>query len=152
MSKIYLSDGFYRLFLRPEDTHRLTVLFPLRPNEPDLIGIPLRNPMGWVSSPPNFSACTKTIADLANTDLSDPHAMARAWCAPHQFDVLSESNPENELATPTISARDLDPLDVGGTPTLGYLGQPQFWLFQGAPPTLPPPILRFRGSPQYQFT
>ena len=28
MSKVDLSDGFYRLWLRPKDTHRLAVLFP----------------------------------------------------------------------------------------------------------------------------
>ena len=46
MSKVDLSNGFYRLWLRPKDTHRLAVLFPSRPDEPDLIGIPLANPMG----------------------------------------------------------------------------------------------------------
>lgn len=48
MSKIDLSDGFYRLWVRPEDAHRLGVVFPSRPNKPPLIGIPLANPMGHV--------------------------------------------------------------------------------------------------------
>ena len=78
MSKIDLSDGFYRLWLRPEDTPALAVLLPTRENEPPLIGIPLTNPMGWVSSPPNFSSCTETVADMANADLDDPVAMAKA--------------------------------------------------------------------------
>ena len=94
MSKIDLSDGFYRLWLRPEDTHRLAVLFPSRPEEPDLIGIPLANPMGWVSSPPNFSACTESIADLANMDLADPIAVAEAFKTPHRLDVIAESDPD----------------------------------------------------------
>ena len=46
MSKNDLLDGFYRLWLRSEGTHRLAVLFPSQPNEPDLIGIPLTNSMG----------------------------------------------------------------------------------------------------------
>ena len=46
MSKIDLSDGFYRLWLRPEDTHRLAVLFPSRENEPALVGISTYQPNG----------------------------------------------------------------------------------------------------------
>ena len=93
MSKVDLSDGFYRLWLRPEDTMRLAVLFPSRQGEPDLIGIPLTNPMGWVSSPPNFCACTETIADLANDGINDKNAMRKARTTPHRLDVVSESSP-----------------------------------------------------------
>jgi len=46
MSKIDLSDGFYRLWIKPEDTIKLTVLLPMRPGDPPFIGIPLANPMG----------------------------------------------------------------------------------------------------------
>ena len=94
MSKVDLSDGFYRLWLRPEDTHQLGTLFPSRVGEPKLIGIPLTNPMGWVSSPPNFSACTETIADLANADLQNNSAMVAARATPHRLDNISESEPE----------------------------------------------------------
>eukprot|EP00536_Pseudo-nitzschia_multiseries_P018029 jgi/Psemu1/53796/gm1.53796_g len=66
MSKIDLADGFYRVQLKPEDTMKLGVHFPSRKGEPSLIGIPLTNPMGWKSSPPNFCAFTETIAGLAN--------------------------------------------------------------------------------------
>ena len=78
MSKVDLSDGFYRLWLRPEDTHRLAVLFPSRENEPALVGIPLTDPMGWVSSPPNFSACTESVCDMANDDLTNVETMRKA--------------------------------------------------------------------------
>ena len=98
MSKIDLSDGFYRLWLRPEDTMRLAVLFPSRPNEPALIGVPLTNPMGWVSSPPNFCACTETVADLANDALHNKNAMTKARNTPHRFDEVSESQPALELS------------------------------------------------------
>ena len=73
----------------PEDTHHLAVLFPLQPDKPELIGIPLQNPMGWVSSLLIFLACTETIADIANSDLANPNAMARARRTPHQFDILT---------------------------------------------------------------
>ena len=85
--------------MRPEDTHRLAVLFPSQEGEPPLIGIPLTNPMGWVCSPPNFSSCTETIADLANVDLSDSEAVMAARHTPHRFDTLSESVPEETAET-----------------------------------------------------
>jgi hypothetical protein len=83
MSKVDLLDGFYRLWLQPEDTMRLAVLFPSRPNEPDLIGIPLTNPMGWVSSPMNFCACTETVANLANEGIHNKETMTKARTTPH---------------------------------------------------------------------
>eukprot|EP00536_Pseudo-nitzschia_multiseries_P000159 jgi/Psemu1/338/gm1.338_g len=45
----------YMFKLKPDNTMRLGVLFPSRKGKPPLIGIPLTNPMGWKSSPPNFS-------------------------------------------------------------------------------------------------
>jgi hypothetical protein len=110
MSKVDLSDGFYRLWLRPEDTMRLAVLFPSRPNEPNLIGIPMTNPMGWVSSPPNFCACTETVADLANVGINDKGAMTRARVTPHRLDLVSESQPAPE-DTPTITTTSIPALE-----------------------------------------
>ena len=72
LSKVDLSDGFFRLWLRPEDTLQLAVLFPTRKGEPPLIGIPLIYPMGWCESPPNFTACTEIVTDLANAVLASP--------------------------------------------------------------------------------
>ena len=93
MSKIDLLDGFYYLWLRPEDTHHLAVLFLSRPNEPDLVGIPLTNPMEWVSSPPNFSACIETVCDMANDDLKNVKSMQMARATPHRLDVVLETRP-----------------------------------------------------------
>eukprot|EP00536_Pseudo-nitzschia_multiseries_P012239 jgi/Psemu1/31438/gm1.31438_g len=92
MSKIDLADGFYRVELKPEDTMQLGVLFPPRPGEAPLIGIPLTNPMGWKSSPPNFCAFTETIADLANATL--PTGLAAAQRTPHRLDIPSEATPD----------------------------------------------------------
>ena len=97
MSKMDLSDGFYQLWLRPEDTHRLAILFPSRKDKLALVGIPLTNPMGWVSSPPNFSACTETACNMANKDLKDVDAVNLAWIIPQRLDVVSESRPVEEL-------------------------------------------------------
>ena len=89
MSKINLSDGFYRLWLRLEDTLKLVVLFLSRPGEAPLVRIPLTNPMGWRLSPPNFSACTETVADLANTSLENPFEQATVRRTPHRLDSIS---------------------------------------------------------------
>ena len=50
--------------------------------------------MSWVLSPLNFSACTQTIANLANADLQDPIAMQQARAMSHWLDMVSESNPD----------------------------------------------------------
>ena len=104
MSKIDLADGFYRLWLRPEDTLKLAVLFPSRPGEEPLVGIPLTNPMGWCSSPPNFSACTETVADLANASLEIPSEQATARKTPHRLDTISETTP---LEVPPITTANI---------------------------------------------
>ena len=93
MSKINLSDGFYRLWLRPEDTMKLVVLFPLRLGEVPLVRMPLTNLMGWCSSPPNFSACTETVADLANASLENLSKQATARMSPHRLDTISKKTP-----------------------------------------------------------
>ena len=112
LSKIDLSDGFYRLWLRAEDTAHLAVLFPTRPGETPLIGIPLTNPMGWTESPPNFCACTETIADLANAAIATPGALAAARIEPHPLDDVSETPPQPQ------------PVEVPPPPLVGAVAQP----------------------------
>ena len=80
---------------------KLAVLFPSRPGEAPLVEIPLTNPMGWCSSPPNFRACTETVADLANTSLENPFEQATARRTPHRLDTISETAP---LDIPLITA------------------------------------------------
>ena len=72
ISKIDIADGFYRIWLLPRDIPKLGVLFPTAPGAVPLIGFPLTLPMGWVESPPFFSAATETVADLANSRFSSP--------------------------------------------------------------------------------
>eukprot|EP00536_Pseudo-nitzschia_multiseries_P010811 jgi/Psemu1/27079/gm1.27079_g len=91
MSNIDLANGFYRVRLHPDDTMKLGVLFPSRPGDAPLIGIPLTNPMGWKSSPSNFCAFTETIADLANATLAT--GLAEARLTPHRLDLPSETIP-----------------------------------------------------------
>ena len=96
MSKVYLSDGFYRLWLRSEDIHRLAVFFSFTKNKPALVGIPVTNPMRWVTSFPNFSACTETVCDMANVNLKNVESMRHARITPHRLDVVSETRPADD--------------------------------------------------------
>ena len=93
--RIHHANGFYRLWLQLEDTIHLAAQFASCPGKPKLVGIPLTNPMGWISSPPNFSACIEAIEDLANAnvDLADPITIEKARSTPHRLDVVSESDP-----------------------------------------------------------
>lgn len=103
MSKVDLLDGFYRLWLRPKITHCIAVLFPSSKNESPLVGILLTNPMGWVSLPPNFSACTETVADMTNDNLSDNNNINYARNTPHLLDVLSKTPPVVETGLSVTS-------------------------------------------------
>ena len=67
--KVDISDGYYRVDLRPEDVAKLAVVFPTTANEEPLVAFPLVLPMGWKNSPPIFCAATETIADVANKRL-----------------------------------------------------------------------------------
>jgi hypothetical protein len=53
-----------------------------------MIGFPLALPMGWVNSPPYFSAATKTIADLANAALANDTKFPT-----HRLDAIPETDP-----------------------------------------------------------
>ena len=49
-----VSDGFYRIGLRPTDAPRLGLIFPSGKEEEQMVAIPLTLPMGWKNSPPLF--------------------------------------------------------------------------------------------------
>jgi hypothetical protein len=66
MSKIDISDGFYRIWLEVDKALALAVVLPQYNDELPLMAIPLTLPMGWVESPPTFCTAMETIADLVN--------------------------------------------------------------------------------------
>jgi hypothetical protein len=66
LSKVDISDVFYRIWVRSADVAKLGVLLPTRPGEEPLIGFTLALPMGWSQFSPIFTSATETIADLAN--------------------------------------------------------------------------------------
>ena len=58
MIKADVSDGFYRIGLRPSDAAKLGLVFPSEAGNKYLVAILLTLPMGWKNSPPIF--CTAT--------------------------------------------------------------------------------------------
>lgn len=121
LSKIDIADGFYRLGLQPKDALRLGVIFPSRPGERQLIGIPLVLPMGWSESPPAFCAATETVADLAN------HTIAYNWAAlaeAHRLDAITESTPEEAPVNVDTSASAVTVCTGGGSAPLGNAPHP----------------------------
>jgi hypothetical protein len=88
LSKIYIADIFYRVWVGANDVPKLGVLFPSADGEEYLIGFPLALPMGWTESPKIFTAATETVADLVNNSLA-----AGTTFGPHPLEVLSEAPP-----------------------------------------------------------
>ena len=86
MIKVDISDGFYRINLRPADVPKLGVVFPTQPGAEPLVAFPLVLPMGWTHSPPFFSAATETAADIANT-----HLQSGQPSTPHPLDELAST-------------------------------------------------------------
>ena len=104
ISKIDISDGFYRVHVRPADIPKLAVLLPTAPHEAPLVGLPNSLPMGWKESPPYFSAATETVADLANAAIASNLPQP-----PHRLDAVAETPPTPELPisapTPVVANR-----------------------------------------------
>ncbi|NJN71149.1 MAG: hypothetical protein HC801_13350 [Nitrospira sp.] len=50
LSKVDLSDGFYRIQLNGSAIAKLAVALPRFPNEEQLLALPLVLPMGWIDS------------------------------------------------------------------------------------------------------
>ena len=81
-----VSDGFYRIWLCPEDAPKLGLIFPSGKEEEPMVAIPLTLPMGWKNSPPLFCTATETVADLANESLCS-HQPSK----PHKLDDRAEA-------------------------------------------------------------
>jgi len=75
-SKLDISDGFWRLVVRKEDSFNFAFVLPQLPGQPTRIVVPSAVQMGWVESPSYFCAVTETARDitqhLIDTDASLP--------------------------------------------------------------------------------
>lgn len=97
LMKVDLSDGFYRVALNARDSCKLALVLPPLANytEP-LVALPITLPMGWVESPPWFSAVTETGADLANQRLLRPvHNVPT-----HRLEAICNTPPSPTATTP----------------------------------------------------
>ena len=133
MAKFNISNGFYRLFLDPDDAPKLAVLMPKYNGEPQLVAVPLSLTMGWVSSLPTFCTASETAANITNTSLFcctvPPHRLKDAasahdcWGPPQHPDVGLQ---------PPFSPPTNTPISVLALP----LPQPEDHALQMAPPIL----------------
>jgi len=126
LSKIDIADGFYRLGIRPDDAPRLAVLFPTKPGEEQLVGIPLTLPMGWLESPPAFCAMTETTADLANAVLDGK--MDPIVTTAHRLDKVSETPETALIHTPTAPVgTDFTEVPSQETDSIKYQRPMRYW-------------------------
>ena len=76
--KLDISDGFWRLTVRPADSFNFAYVLPQKEGEPVRIVVPSAVQMGWVESPSLFCTVTESARDItqhlvdANVDLP-PH-------------------------------------------------------------------------------
>ena len=108
MSKIDIADAFYRVWVQTADVPKLGVALPVAPGNPPLVAFPLGLPMGWVESPPYFTALTETICDLANAKLADKKNAPPA----HRLEQVA-STPPAETPHPPV------PCTITPSPSLG---------------------------------
>jgi hypothetical protein len=85
LAKHDIKDGYYRMSVKPNDCLRLAQVLSRYEGEPQLIGIPLACPMGWIQSPPTFCSMSETICDLANRDFQQQPK----HCPPHRLDDVA---------------------------------------------------------------
>jgi hypothetical protein len=100
MCKIYIADGFYRIWLLLADIPKLDMVLPTKDGEEPLVGSPVALPMGWVNSPSYFCAATETIYDLANTSIKTRTAFKAHWLD----EVLERPVPPEPAMSPPCRA------------------------------------------------
>jgi hypothetical protein len=86
LSKVDITDGFYRIWVGAADIPKLGVLLPAEHGQAKLIGFPVVMPMGWKEFPPVFTSATETVTDLANDKIQ--HGTEQP---PHRLDLKAES-------------------------------------------------------------
>ena len=91
------------------DIPRLGVLLPSsgRLGGEQLIAFPLALPMGWVESPPYFTAVTETACDLANAAIQHSDHMPR-----HRLEEAAHTAPPTHTHTPQVRRLQPSPGDV----------------------------------------
>ena len=118
LSKIDISDGFYRLRLTLSSVAPLGILLPTWEAEEPLVAFPLVLPMGWTESPPSFCATTETVADLANWSLQAGHAapfhrlVELAATLPLDYTPLEDAQVQGPLTPRSFLDKPVEYVDV----------------------------------------
>jgi hypothetical protein len=94
LSKIDIADGFYRIWINPNDVPKIGVMFPGAPGDEPLIGFPLVLPMGWIHPPPFFHSSEIDGSKLGQTE-------AASKCTKHPASV----GPIIRNGTPPLKGR-----------------------------------------------
>ena len=71
MSKIDLSDGFWRMLVQEDDMWNFAYVMPDAPGTPTRIVVPSSLQMGWAESPAYFCAATETARDVIQGLVAD---------------------------------------------------------------------------------
>ena len=109
LSKHDIKDGYYHLFLRPEDCLCLAIILPAYDDEDQLVAIPMACTMGWIESPPTFCTMSETVADetnrrtVENPDMAAPHRLEEAAAVAdehHGLRLVQEAAPRTNLPRP----------------------------------------------------
>ncbi|KAI2501864.1 hypothetical protein MHU86_12629 [Fragilaria crotonensis] len=115
LSKIDIADGFYRVWLQITDIPKLGVALPLASECHPLVAFPLALPMGWVESPPYFTALTETACDLANAALRVAPPVAAVDVYVDDFLLMAQTaHQQRKVLRATLQAVDavFRPLDA----------------------------------------
>ena len=80
LSKVDLSDGFWRMTVRARDHYNFCYILPQPPSEPTRVVI-LSVQMGWQESPAYFCTATETGRDLINWMIEEDFQLP-----PHPFE------------------------------------------------------------------
>ena len=92
LAKIDVADGLYRVRVHIDDVPKLGIVLPTAPGNPILIAFPLVLPMGWVESPPYFTALTETACDRTNALLSQLDSCLQQE---HRLESMAATPPAN---------------------------------------------------------
>ena len=115
MSKVDIADGFYNVSVNANGAKHFGIVLPARPGEEQLVLFFLSLPMGWVSSPPVFSALTESVADVTNK------YAATSWSPPpHRQDSAADTPPRargRSQGRVHLRASDTAERDPSATPT-----------------------------------
>ena len=81
LSKVDLSDGFWRMTVHAHDCYNFCYILPQPPSESTRVVIPSALQMGWQESPAYFCTATETGRDLINWMIEEDFQLS-----PHPFE------------------------------------------------------------------